>query len=670
MVYTFEQDALGRQTSVKVGNHTLSASTYQNDPTQANYGTLTSTTYGNGAVVRSQYDDFNRVTGVVYGSETTPRYEYAYNAKGQVARVHDNLLNRTTQSEYDLANRPARVKTLEDTTHIYTGQVAYDDVYGNLSEFKEKVGENRQEYLTTFAYDEENRPVALTYSIAGTSIGQSATAIDLLNRASTTSVTLGSTAFTSNIQYTAGGYGSGSQTNLVASISQTGCNCAYSYDDNGNIASATLNGKTTSYVYDALGQLICVNDQGDTRSGTSGTTWCYTYDLGGNMLQKQRFAYGDLTTPLETVSFTYGDANWRDKLTAVNGVAITYDAIGNPLNDGTWTYTWQNGRQLQRMQKSDVTAEFVYNADGLRVQKTVNGVVTKYILHGKNIVHMTSGTDTLHFFYDAQNRPAIVVYNGTSYAYVKNLQGDIVAILDASGNTVVSYGYDAWGAPLWRTGSMAETLGKVQPFRYRGYVYDEETGLYYLQNRYYNPTWGRFINADAEVLCDFTLWDAKLFTYCANNPIRYEDTNGNGFWDALQKVAEAALVVAAVALIAAVVIGTGGGAGFALAGGGALASATAASTLASAATVTGAAGATLLLASKAGRDFSGFKQKKGTPRNNQAQNKQFDEAVRQLRKNHNINMTQDKIRRLHNAVSHRGYDLQEIIETGLNLFGG
>ncbi len=256
------------------------------------------------------------------------------------------------------------------------------------------------------------------------------------------------------------------------------------------------------------------------------------------------------------------------------------------------------------------------------------------------------------------------MYNGTAYVYVKNLQGDIVAILDASGNTVVSYGYDALGALLWRTGSMAETLGKVQPFRYRGYVYDEETGLYYLRSRYYHAQWGRFINADAEVLCDFTLWDAKLFTYCANNPIRYEDTNGNGLWDALQKVAEAALVVAAV------VIGTGGGAGFALAGGGALANATAASTLASAATVTGAAGATLLLASKAGRDLSGSKQKKGTPRNNQAQNKQFDEAVRQLRKNHNINMTQDKIRRLHNAVSHRGYDLQEIIETGLDLFGG
>ena len=308
-------------------------------------------------------------------------------------------------------------------------------------------------------------------------------------------------------------------TNLVSSITQPGCNCGYGYDDNGNIASATLNGKWTGYTYDELGQLIQVNDRSDTRSGENGTTWKCTYDLGGNILKKERFAYADTTTPLETVTYEYGDANWRDKLTAVNGSTIRYDAIGNPLSDGTWTYTWQNGRQLQKMQKSGVTAEFVYNADGLRVQKTVNGVATKYTLHGKNVVHMTSGTDELHFFYDAQNRPAVVVYNGTAYAYVKSLQGDIVAILDENGNTVVSYGYDAWGAPLWCTGELAETLGKVQPFRYRGYVFDEETGLYYLRSRYYNPWWGRFVNADC-------IYSANCFAYCGNTPVIFFDEDG------------------------------------------------------------------------------------------------------------------------------------------------
>ena len=480
---------------------------------------MTATTYGNGAKVSSRYDDFNRVTGVVYGEETAPRYEYDYNAKGQVARVRDNLLNRTTQSEYDLANRPVRVKTSEDAKHVYTGQVAYDNVYGNLSEFTEKVGENRQEYGTKFGYDDENRPTSLTYSIGATTIGQSTTTIDKLNRTTFSAVKLGSKTFTSEYHFAAGCYGTGSVTNLVASITQPGCNCGYGYDDNGNIASATLNAKWTGYTYDELGQLIQVNDHSDTRSGENGTTWKYTYDLGGNILKKERFVYNDTTNPLETVTYEYGDANWRDKLTAVNGSTIRYDAIGNPLSDGTWTYTWQNGRQLQKMQKSGVTAEFVYNADGLRVQKTVNGVVTKYTLHGKNIVHMISGADELHIFYDAQNRPAVVVYNGTAYAYVKSLQGDIVAILDENGNTVVSYGYDAWGSPLWCTGELAETLGKVQPFRYRGYVFDEETGLYYLRSRYYNPQWGRFANADA-------LIDQNLYSYCKNSPMKFHDPSG------------------------------------------------------------------------------------------------------------------------------------------------
>ena len=460
------------------------------------------------------------MTGVVYGEETAPRYEYDYNAKGQVARVRDNLLNRTTQSEYDLANRPVRVKTSEDAKHVYTGQVAYDNVYGNLSEFTEKVGENRQEYGTKFGYDDENRPTSLTYSVGAATIGQSTTTIDKLNRTTFSAVKLGSKTFTSEYHFAAGGYGTGSVTNLVSSITQPGCNCGYGYDDNGNIASATLNGKWTGYTYDALGQLIQVNDHSDTRSGENGTTWKYTYDLGGNILKKERFAYNDKTTPLETVTYTYGDANWRDKLTAVNGSTICYDAIGNPLNDGTWTYTWQNGRQLQKMQKAGVTVEFVYNADGLRVQKTVNGVATKYTLHGKNVVHMTSGTDELHFFYDAQNRPTVVVYNGTAYAYVKSLQGDVVAILDENGNAVVSYGYDAWGAPLWCTGELAETLGKVQPFRYRGYVFDEETGLYYLRSRYYNPRWGRFVNADGAII------QKNLFAYCSNGPIVGYDPSG------------------------------------------------------------------------------------------------------------------------------------------------
>ena len=526
----------------------LSQSAYQNDPTKPNFGTLTATTYGNGTKIRSRYDDFNRVTGVVYGEETAPRYEYDYNAKGQVARVRDNLLNRTTQSEYDLANRPVRVKTAEAGQHVYTGQVAYDNVYGNLSEFTEKVGENRQEFGTKFGYDDENRPTSLTYSASGKEIGQSTTTIDKLNRTTFSAVKLGSKTFTSEYHFAAGGYGTGSVTNLVSSITQPGCNCGYGYDDNGNIASATLNGKWTGYTYDALGQLIQVNDHSDTRSGENGTTWKYTYDLGGNILKKERFAYADTTTPLETVTYEYGDATWRDKLTAINGSTIRYDAIGNPLSDGTWTYTWQNGRQLQKMQKSGVTAEFVYNADGLRVQKTVNGVATKYTLHGKNVVHMTSGADELHFFYDAQNKPAVVIFNGIAYAYLYDLQGDVIGLVDNNGTQMVSYTYDAWGKMLSKTGTLASTLGTIQPFRYRGYALDEETELYYNQSRFYNPSIARFITADTTGVLTASLkslTEKNLFAYCDNNPVMRKDIDG-AFWDTFFDIVSLAVSVCEV----------------------------------------------------------------------------------------------------------------------------
>ena len=215
------------------------------------------------------------------------------------------------------------------------------------------------------------------------------------------------------------------------------------------------------------------------------------------------------------------NANLKDQLTAYNGTPITYDAIGNPLSDGTWTNIWQHGRQLAQTSKDGETVSFVYNEDGLRVQKisTTTGT-TKYTLHGKNIVHLTNGQDEMHFFYDAQGKVAVVEYNGTSYRYVHNLQGDVVALVDGNGDKVVEYWYDAWGKPTVKTGSLAETLGTVQPFRYRGYVWDEETGLYYLRSRYYRPEWVRFLNTD-EILY------RSAYVYCDNNPIMNCDPSGN-----------------------------------------------------------------------------------------------------------------------------------------------
>ena len=87
---------------------------------------------------------------------------------------------------------------------------------------------------------------------------------------------------------------------------------------------------------------------------------------------------------------------------------------------------------------------------------------------------MTGGSNTLHFFYDAQNKPAVVLFNGTAYAYLYNQQDDVIGLVDSNGTQMVSYSYDAWGKPISKTGTLATTLGKLNPFRYRGYIFDEK----------------------------------------------------------------------------------------------------------------------------------------------------------------------------------------------------
>jgi YD repeat-containing protein len=136
------------------------------------------------------------------------------------------------------------------------------------------------------------------------------------------------------------------------------------------------------------------------------------------------------------------------------------------------------------MSKSGTSVQYAYDPSGLRVRKAVttggSTATTEYTLNGKLITHLKKGSDNLHFFYDASGRPAMFRRNDAWYYYLQNLQGDIVGIVNSSGALVVEYKYDAWGRQVSMTGSMASTVGRLNPFRYRGYVYDDETGLYFL----------------------------------------------------------------------------------------------------------------------------------------------------------------------------------------------
>ena len=386
--------------------------------------------------------------------------------------------------------------------------------------------------MTTLNYDGDTQKVSYGY--------------DELGRVTTRTAECGADAgkLTSTYTYVDGGFGTNSTTPLVKKITQNGISFEYEYDSRGNIVSEKRGNLTTTYAYDALGQLIRVNDPHEN------ATWVYSYDRGGNITSKAKYAYttGTVGTALESIPYSYGDANWKDKLTAYNGTAITYDAIGNPLNDGAWTYTWAAGRQLKKMVREDRTLDFKYNHNGMRIQKVLQHdwypETTNYTYHGKLLTHMeveyydfdeVKHTDKLHFFYDAQSRPVKISYNGVIYTYVHNLQGDIVGILDSTGALVVEYKYDAWGKLLSTTGSLADTLGKRNPFRYRGYIYDEESELYWVKSRYYSAELHRFINADTDDAIREsvgTTSDRNVYGYCDNNPIHRVDSIGT-FWDTI-----------------------------------------------------------------------------------------------------------------------------------------
>ena len=217
-------------------------------------------------------------------------------------------------------------------------------------------------------------------------------------------------------------------------------------------------------------------------------------------------------------------------MVAYDGNTIDYEEnSGNPTGDGTWTYTWEHGRQLASMSNGTTAWSFTYDANGMRTSRSSSTASYTYVYNGGQLSKMTySGLSnvTMYFTYDASGRPAVVTYDDVPYYYVTNLQGDVVAILNSAGTAVVQYTYDAWGKLLSTTGTMASTLGAYNPLRYRSYVYDAELGLYYLQSRYYNPTIGRFLNADALVSTGQGVLGNNMFAYCRNNPIILEDATG------------------------------------------------------------------------------------------------------------------------------------------------
>ena len=336
----------------------------------------------------------------------------------------------------------------------------------------------------------------------------------------------------------------------------------YTYDASGNITKIVTEGTnvpqaalTKEYTYDALGQLA-------TEVNGSGTTFGYAYDTAGNI----RNITKDGTV---TKSFGYTNPSWPDLLTSVTSGSTTKDILyegqnqtsdlpssGNPVtyyNGKDYTFTWTKGRQLAKAVVDGKTVEYTYDMSGVRTSKTVNGTTYNYTTLSGKVMRQAWGDKSLEFVYDDGNQPFAMIYNDgsttTLYYYVLNAQGDVIALLNADGTLAASYNYGAWGNYSVHDDkgakiTKASFIGHINPLRYRGYYYDRETRLYYLQSRYYDFANCRFINADGQLsVVDFSA--VNLLAYCGNNPVNYIDPSGHVFM----------LITAAIGAVVGGVIG-------------------------------------------------------------------------------------------------------------------
>ena len=515
--YSFNYDVFYNLVSTKIGNVTVASHTYDSN------GNLTKTAYANGDYLEYAYDNYGDIS--VITGETGKIAEMIYNKQGLVTKTVDYSSGETSYYYYTFdGSLESEYRTSSDgslTHYIVT------DSDGNTVE---KTSVNGQTKTITTGSDDHGKSFVNNDGVINE------TSTDDFGRVSavTTKQNKSDTVFTKQYSYYHGSE-SNATTNMVGGISyklssDKVLGYSYNYNDTGNVENVYENGKKVAvYTYDELNQLVWY---ADTRTGRYIRI---VYDNYGNIQKMESYSLGTNWAPvklLETRTYSYGDTNWKDKLTEFDGDSITYDKNGNPLTyrDGM-SFEWENGRILKKINTSDKAIQMNYDSNGMRTQKSVDGVKTNYYYDSNNnLFALTKGSDTLFFYYDNSGEVMSVSCNGTMYYYIKDLQGDITEIVDKDGKAVAEYAYDAWGNMLTEDNGTL-TVGKLNPFRYRSYVYDEETGLYYLQSRYYDPLTGRFLNAD--VYADTqsgTPLSTNMFAYCENNAINKSDDEGKDAW--------------------------------------------------------------------------------------------------------------------------------------------
>ena len=435
-----------------------------------------------------------------------------------------------TDFTYDTTGRLVRQTVADSSVTGSSNKLLFGfeysyDLNNNITQLVTKTTDKTVKNKFTFGKD--NLPATFTLS-TGKKVDYT---YDGLNRLTKTSLTTSADKpIDTTYTYFASKRGSDYTTTKLKSETINGEKYEYKYDARSNITDVTKDGVLQyHYGYDMMNQLVSVDDK------LNGKVYNYTYDAGGNLISETVTDSNGTTSN----AYEYNNSNWGDVLTSYNGQNITYDEIGNPLTyrDGM-SMTWKNGRQLATLTNGDTSISYGYDSDSVRTTKTVNGVKYTYAYLNGQLMYETRGDAKFYYSYDANGILYNVRYTLTdgdteySYYYTHNSRGDIVGIYNGAGELKAHYEYDAWGNVISITDNNGNAItnpnhiGNLNPFRYRGYYQDTETGLYYLMSRYYDPITHRFINADGYFQSGTSILDANTFAYCGNNPVLNVDPLG------------------------------------------------------------------------------------------------------------------------------------------------
>lgn len=553
--YDYAYDPFGNLESVSVGGRELERTTLR-----SRNGLADRITYATGEAVRNEYNPEEQLAAqylLTADGREEKLFENTYDSCGKIARHKDLCSGVTSTYQYDLIGRMVGT----DRSDGMKLRKVYDEknrVKGYTYQ-KDRVG-HEVEFL--YGDVEKQQKPGLGYGIKINGAQKIAYEYDALGRVIRTHNHFSDTN-TSTQEYTyVSGKEAGVTTNLVASVREGNRAESYTYDACGNVEtmverSADGSERKIRYYYDALNQLVREDNQKQNQ------TICYTYDVGGNMVRRDEYRYIEnpviTEAPWKSDTFEYQTGGWRDQLRFYNGQAITYDAMGNPLQYLGMQMEWEKGHQLRHITGAGLDMYCMYNDSGKRIRKTVNGVTIDFYLDGSAILMQTSSDGSrIDFFYDDKGNVFAMKYQNEMYFYRKNLFGDILGILDSHGTELVKYEYNSWGKLLNLTDYSSNGLGRRNPFRFKGYYYDEELGMYYLNSRYYDPETGRFVNADDVEVLEVeqeNLAQYNLYAYCLNNPVNRADESGEL---SIPNWAKIGIGIAVIAGLAIATVATGG----------------------------------------------------------------------------------------------------------------